>query len=163
MQHHSPLGSSDHKCLSFELKCYTEQYKQNDDFCKYNYKKADYTAINSELNEMHWDTLCDKSIDINWNLFKSNVLAISSKYIPEVTKKRVSNKPPWWSILISEAIKDKQYWYSQYKFTRSDIDYASYVLKRNQVKFLIKFAKARYDKLLIQTLTSNPKTLYGYI
>jgi len=76
--HHSPLGSSDHECLSFELKCYTEQYKQNDDFCKYNYKKADYTAINGELNEIHWDILLwDESIDINWNLFKSNVLAIS--------------------------------------------------------------------------------------
>jgi len=33
IQHHSPLSSSDHECLFFELKCYTEQYKQNDDFC----------------------------------------------------------------------------------------------------------------------------------
>ena len=113
---------------------------------------------------MHWDTLLsDKSIDINWNLFKSNVLAISGKYTPEVTKKRVSNKPPWWSTLIGKAVKDKQYLYSQYKFTHSDIDYASYVSKRNQVKSMIKSAKVRYDKFLIQTLTSNPKALYGYI
>ena len=53
--------------------------------------------------------------------------------------------------------------FSQYRFTRSEADYASYALKRNQVKSLITTAKVQHDKLLIQNLTSNPKALYGYV
>ena len=44
-----------------------------------------------------------------------------------------------------------------------DADYASNVLKRNQVKSMITSAKAQYDEILIQNFTSNPKALYGYI
>ena len=44
IQHHSPLGSSDHECLFFELKCFTKQCKHKDDICKYNYEKANCIA-----------------------------------------------------------------------------------------------------------------------
>ena len=143
-----------------------EQCKQRDVSTKYNYLTADYTSISSELNEIHWDILLsDESIDANWNLFKSNVLAIASKYIPKVkvTKKHIYYNPSWWSTQIIKAIKEKQYLYSQYKFTCSNADYASYALKRNQVKSLITTAKAIYDESLIHNFTSNPKALYGYI
>ena len=70
IQHHSPLGSSDHECIYFELKCDTKHYKQTAGDCKLNYMKADYPSINNELNEVDWDTvLCDESIDINWDIF----------------------------------------------------------------------------------------------
>ena len=143
-----------------------EQCKHRDVGTKYNYLKADYTCITSELNKIHWDILLsNESIDANWNLLKSTVLAIVIKYVPkvEVTKKHISNKPLWWSTQISKAVKEKQYLYSQYTFTRSDADYASYALKRNQVKSLITTAKAKYDELLIHNFTCNPKALYGYI
>ena len=126
--------------------------------------KADYEAINSELDKVHWDTLlCEESVDDNWKSFKSIVSAISSKYTPKVTKKCIYNKPRWWSTQISKAVKEKQHLFLQYRFTRSEADYASYALKRNQVKSLITSAKVQHDKLLIQNLTSNPKALYGYV
>ena len=80
----------------------------------------------------------------------SVILAISSEYTPKVNKKCVSNKPPWWSTQISKAVRDKQHLFSQYKYTRSVADYASYAIKRNQVKSMISSAKARHDKILIQ-------------
>ena len=55
-----------------------EQCKHRDADTKYNYLKAGYTSITSELNEIHWNVLLsDASIDANWNLLKSNVLAIA--------------------------------------------------------------------------------------
>ena len=164
MQHLSPLGSSDHECLLFKLKYFTKQSTPKDVMSKYNYMKADYPTISSELSKVHWDTLLnEQSIDANWNTFKSVVLAISSKYIPKVNKKCVSNKPPLWSTQISKAVRDKQHLFSQYKYTRSVADYASCAVKRNQVKSMISSAKARHDKILIQNLTTNPKALYGYV
>ena len=131
---------------------------------KYNYMKADYPTISSELSKVHWDTLLnEQSINANWNTFKSVILAISGKYTPKVKKISVSNKPTWWSTQISKAVRDKQHLFSQYKYTRSVADYASYAVKRNQVKSMTSSAKARHDKILIQNLTTNPKALYGYV
>jgi len=48
-------------------------------------------------------------------------------------------------------------------FTRSDADYAVYAAKRNQVKSKITSAKAQFDNVLLQNLTTNPKALYGYV
>ena len=47
IQHCSPLGFSDHKCLLFEVKYLMEQCKQRDVIIstKYNYLKADYIYI----------------------------------------------------------------------------------------------------------------------
>ena len=62
LHHHSPLGSSDHECLLFELNYVTKQCRPENNICKYNYMKADYEAINSELDKVHWDTLlCEES------------------------------------------------------------------------------------------------------
>ena len=132
MQHYSPLGSSDHECLLFKLKYFTEQSKPKDDMCKYNYMKADYCTISSELDKVHWDTLLrEQSTDDNWNTFKSIVLAISSKYTPKIKKKRVSNKPPWWSTQISKAVRDKQHLFSHYKYTCSEVVMHRYRILRS--------------------------------
>ena len=74
-----------------------------------------------------------------------------------------TNKPPWWSSQLTKAIKEKQNLYSQCKFTRSPLDYAKYVSKRNNVKFSIRSAKVKHDESLIQKFKSNPKALYGYV
>ena len=43
-----------------------EQSKPKNDMCKYDYMKADYCTISSELDKVHWDTLLrEQSIDDN--------------------------------------------------------------------------------------------------
>ena len=66
IQHHSPLGSSDHECVFFGVKCFTKQYTKTSNEPKLNYKKGDYVSLNAELNEVDWDTLmCHDTIDVN--------------------------------------------------------------------------------------------------
>jgi len=87
VQHHTPLGSSDHECIFFEVKCSTQHCKQVESNCKYNYMKADYLSINNKLNEVNWDTvLCNESIDTNWEAFKNILLTISTKFTPKAVK-----------------------------------------------------------------------------
>ena len=164
IEHHSPLGSSDHECIFFGIEGFSKQYIKTSNVPKLNYMKGDYLSLNAELNEVDWDTLmCHDSIDVNWNLFKNTVLNASTEYIPKVIKRPTCNKPPWWSPHIGRAIKEKQKFYSHYKFTHSDADFAVYTQRRNQVKSMIRSAKSLYDKSLINNFTSNRKALYGYV
>jgi len=148
VQHHSPLGSSDHECLLFQFQCHTMlQCKQKENNHEYNYRKANFISIRNELSLVEWDTLlCDDSIDINWSAFKSTVNKISHKHTPKTTKRVTTNKPPWWSTQISKAIKEKHYLHSIFKSTCLDADYAAYATKRNQVKYMISAAKAHHEK-----------------
>ena len=50
----------------------------------------------------------------------------------EPFKSTTNKKPPWWSSCIGRAIKEKQKFYSHYKFTCSDADYATYVLPKKK-------------------------------
>ena len=49
--HHSPLGKSDHSVITFNYHCYLDFSKPK--IC-YNYHKADYDGMNSELETSNW-------------------------------------------------------------------------------------------------------------
>ena len=158
------MGSSDHDCIIFKFNCYTTCTDHKEVPCKLNFWKGNYLAICEELDKVDWNNVLQNNcIDTNWDLFKNRVLTIANKHIPKVRKKPESNKPPWWSKSLSKVVKEKQNLYLQYKFTLSQVDYAKYTSKRNQVKHMIRSAQVQYDESLIQKLSSNPNALYGYV
>ena len=88
VQHHSPLGSSDHDCLTWQYECLFDNPTAESLPCTYNYWKGNYLAMCEEFNEINWDLLLSNdTIDINWNLFKENVTSDVDKYVPKVAKK----------------------------------------------------------------------------
>lgn len=98
VQHHSPLGSSDHECLSWQYEC-SFNVPLNDGMpIMYNYWKGNYSLMCQGLDEIDWESLFNNnSIDENWNLFKKEVAIVVSKYVPKTIKKAPTNKPPWWT------------------------------------------------------------------
>ena len=64
IQHHSPLGSSDHDCLTWQYECLLE--KTIVEGSSNNYWKGNYKAISKEFNETDWDLLLSNDgIEIN--------------------------------------------------------------------------------------------------
>ena len=164
IEHYPPLGSSDHECLVFDFKCYTVLPSCEETPRRYNYWKGNYLAMCEELDNIDWDDLLQHdSIETNWDLFKNLMLSLLDKYVPKVVKKVNTNKPPWWSSRLSKAVRDKQYLYSHFKFTKSPLDYSKYTSQRNHVKYLIRSAKVKHDELMMQRFKSNPKMLYSYV
>ena len=162
IQHHSPLGSSDHDCLTWQYECLFN--KTIVEGLSYKYWKGNYAAISEEFNETDWDLLfSNDDIEINWRLFKEKIISVADKYIPRVTKRTPSNKPPWWTSSLAKAIKQKQELYSTFKFTHLSSDYKAYTIKRNKVKSMTRAAQAKYDQKLIDKFHDNPKALYGYM
>jgi len=139
IQHHSPLGSSDHDCLTWQYECLFE--KATVEGLSYNYWKGNYTAMSEEFSGTNWDLLfSNDDIEINWKLFKEKVASVADKYIPRNAKRTPSNKPPWWSSSLAKVIKQKQQLYSTFKFTHLSSDYKVYTIKWNKVKSMIRAA-----------------------
>ena len=132
VQHHSPLCSSDHKCLTWQYKCLLDNNPTTEHQSKiYNYWKGNYLSMCEEFNEIDWELLFSSdNIELNWSLFKEKVTSAMDKHIPKVTKKVPSNKPPWWSNALASAIKKKQQLYSTFRHTRLSSDYVTYTSKR---------------------------------
>ena len=164
VQHHSPLGSSDHECLSWQYECLFDNPTNEGMPVVYNYWKGNYLVMCQELDEVDWESLfSNNSIDENWNLFKEEVASVVSKYVPMISKKVPTNKPPWWTRRLAKAIKQKQQLYSTFRHTHSPLDYVAYTHKRKEVKSQIRSEQAKYDQQLIDRFHTNPKALYGYM
>ena len=83
VQHHSPLGSSDHDCLTWQYEYLFDNPTAESLPCTYNYWKGNYLAMCEEFNEINWDLLLSNdTIDITWNLFKEKVTSVVDKYVP---------------------------------------------------------------------------------
>ena len=51
IQHHSPLGKSDHSVVSFKVHCYLDFTKAKE---SYAYAKGDYVSMRNELENSNW-------------------------------------------------------------------------------------------------------------
>ena len=117
-----------------------------------------------EFDETDWEQLLSSdSIDVNWSHFKEKVLSSVNKHVPRITKRPPTNKPLWWNNSIAKAIDLKQQLFSKFRHTHLPSDYVAYAHIRNEVKSLIRAAKAKQDTQLIEKLHTNPKALYGYM
>jgi len=54
IQHHSPLGSSDHEYVFFGVEFFSKQCTKTIDVPKPNFMKGDYLSLNAELNEVNF-------------------------------------------------------------------------------------------------------------
>ena len=88
VQHHSPLGSSDHECLSWQYECLFDNPSNEGMPTAYNFWRGNYSVICQELDEIDWESLFSNNpIDENWNLFKEEVASAVSKHVPTISRK----------------------------------------------------------------------------
>ena len=94
LNHHSPLGKSDHSVVTFNFHCYLDYGKQKD---RLNYTKGDYVAMRNDLVNTDWAGEFvregkDKNVDELWNTLKTKLTDLTSKFVPKIT---ISNQPQW--------------------------------------------------------------------
>ena len=162
--HLPPLGSSDHVCLFWHLKCFDKLPPTKQDIPMYNYRKGDYDSMNEYFNNIQWsEVLSSSCIQDNWSVFKEIVQEAMGKYIPKSIPKPSKATPPWWSKCLTKAIKAKKYLLKRYSRSKSNYDYAQYAAQRNLVKSKVRYAQISYEKSLLRKLQSNLKAFYSYV
>ena len=94
IQHHSPLGKSDHRVVSFKFHCYLDFTKAKE---SYAYAKGDYVSMRNELENSKWlrnyMALNEQTtIDDKWISLKSKLVELKEKFVPKQSISSWKNK-----------------------------------------------------------------------
>ena len=147
INHLSPLGSSDHEVLLWNVICYLDATTVNPVRKKWNYHQTNIPAMNEFLTDIDWaNVLSSDNVNDNWLTFKNIILDTQSKFVP-LQPTKSNNKPPWLKKSIHKEIKKKQAAFKQYLSTKSHSDLRSYQLQRNKIKQVIRKAKIDHESI----------------
>ena len=149
LEHHSPLGKSDHCVLQFQYHCYTILKTSNRVIKQFH--KADFEKINEEIAGIEWDRVIKDDMNVNeaWSEFYQRITLIENNYVP--TRKKSlstqSNKSPNINMdeKTREKIKKKTALSRKCNANRSSETRRQCNRARNQVKNYVKKLKKEYE------------------
>ncbi len=126
---------SDHYAISFQ--CKTKIHKIIKKRKAFNFRKANWNALNRALNGIKWDTClqhCEP--EVAWDRFRKILSDLTNKFIPTVLVKD-NNLPPWFDKETFKLHKKKDRLRKKFKETDSADDYERYSNCRKQFKILL--------------------------
>ena len=98
---------SDHFPVLFNIKANVRR-KQAVKREIFNYKKADWNSLNSDLSNAPWHSLLSSpDIETCWHNFKLTLDSMSKKHIPLI-KSKDGFKPPWFDSDVYSVCRDKE-------------------------------------------------------
>ena len=134
---------SDHFTVLFNLKIRVPRKKAHR-VRIFNYKKANWAAINAELRLINWKVLFGKyNVLACWNSFKSKLDICMRKHIPMINVK-FKQQPPWFDSEIHELCKLKDKYRRKAKTTNNTLDQEAYRNSRKELKAKIEAKKREY-------------------
>ena len=100
--------NSDHFPVSFNIKLISGRPRKSVSRKNYNFKKADFTALNELLKYIPWNcAFLEEDVDICTERVTDLLLAAADMCIPTFTVKKKTN-PPWITKEILNKIKKKK-------------------------------------------------------
>ena len=178
IQHHAPIGKSDHDVLCFNFHCYLDFTQPKD---RFNFGKGDYDAMRNDITGTKWredfanyvaHLAADGSrVEKCWKSLKEKVLALRNQYVPKSTS---SSGPSWkqkGSFPIGDqerkAITDKnrrhRAWVARGSPSENkNQERQQYTRARNKVKNLLRKAKRNFEKGIAKQCKTNPKSFWSY-
>ena len=138
----SPLGKSDHSCITFWFNCYLETKSKS--YEKFLYDKGNYGVIKEELN-IEWEVELDKRKTVNekWKFISNKISNSTEKNIPKIKIKPSNHlkvKLPLDREILGKIKKKHKAW-KKYMNSRDSDTYKEYCRSRNQVRKLTKVAR----------------------
>ena len=174
IQHHAPLGKSDHEVITFNFHSYLDFSKPK---VTYAFKKGDYCSALNELRITKWKEAFlteanNKNVEELWCQFKKRLLDLREKYVP---KRKTKGTPIWKSKssvpidqMLQDAIKEKkkshrQWFASKGKTLATEELRKRYTKANNRVKRLMRRAKRRFERDVASKAKSDPKFFWSFI
>ena len=159
----SGIGCSDHFPITFKLKLNARR-KRATKRCIYNFKKADWARMNSEFENLDWDSIFEnRNIEDAWSAFKDKFFEVSNRHIPKI-KIDDEFQPPWYDSEVHELFKKKQWFHKRWKKSKSDLHYVKFAECRKQFKNLVEkklednFTDETNDNLITKKFWSYVKS-----
>lgn len=160
VEHHAPIGKSDHTCLLASIQLQVR--KQNKEAkTRLNYNKADFNKINEKLNESLTSSLQDTNcVKSQFEIIHNAIREAIKAHVPRTTiTHHVTNKP-WVSLETKKLIKEKRALWNRYVLTGLDEHYTEYRKLNNRLINQTRKARLTHEK---EILNAEPKKFYSYI
>ena len=115
------------------------------------------------LQAQFFQSNTNRTVEINWTFFKSNLLASVEARIPsKMTKSKF--QLPWISALLKRQMRKRDKLLSKAKKTKSYIAWNDYKQQRNKVVKLLKSAHNEYlNRSIGDNLELNPNKFWQYV
>ena len=152
---------TDHKLLEFSILTKVDRLQKvhRED---YNFKKANFDQIRSELSHTNFANVCSAgTVDMAWLSFKEIFTFVLDKYIPKI-KIKDSSTPGWIDSEVRHLQNKKYTAWKRAKRTDSEHHWSRFKKLRNRLKNLI---TAKYDQYIDgfgATLVDNPKRFWSF-
>lgn len=133
----------------------------------YNYKKADFDKIRSELlafSDVYFNNDPDAlSVNQNWEALKSKLLYLKEKYIPSKMSSTRFNIP-YITREIKCKIRQKHRVYNRARKSQSQEDWSLFRELRSQVQKSLRSSRWKYlNEVIGPSLKDKPKAFYQYV
>ena len=145
--HESPLGASDHACITFSFNCYLDI--TNSTLKKPDFHKANYNKINDALGKVNWEEVLEgKNVEDTWEQINQEVNKANKDNVPlkQATPKM---KKKFLTPLDQNAlrkIKKKHQMWKKFMESRESKDYRELCKVRNNVRKMTREMRKNKEK-----------------
>ena len=155
---------SDHFLISFSVSSNHREPKvcQAETPLFFNYKMADFRAIDDEIADFVFNPTSANNIDSAWKDLKTAIINARNKFVPTFVPSR-GRSPRWFTAEIRHNIK-------RIRSLRRRIDKKPTPTKlqkladlQSHIHHLMESAKAEYESSLVATFGSSPRKMYSFL
>lgn len=140
------------------------RYCKLNDVPRFNFYKASYFSIISELKAIDWFTRLSNCnhVDAMVSLFYDSLYEIINKYVPKRLPKKGKN-PAWFTKNLIKLLKEKKMTRERYLKYSNPRDELEYKLLRKRCHKLYDQCYNEYLNTVESNITRNPKAFWTYI
>ena len=159
---HKEVVSSDHYPISFHVLTTLVTKKVKQKKCKiYNFKKANWKAINEQFAKTNWNTILDgKDAHLAWRDFKLNFFSVIDNHIPKISL-RDSQNPPWFDSDLHKLCRKKERLRASYNENKDPKFHKKFCEARKELKNAVK-VKMRANFENFEKPNSITKKFWSY-
>ena len=154
---------SDHEMVFCTRKLNHYKYQPKTITCR-NYKNYDNESMNKDLESVNWDQVYNASnVNTALNFFNETVCRVFNKHAPIIEKRVKGRHCPWLNEEIKRVMNDRDKALRKSRKTKSENDCSRYKRLRNRCNNMLKEAKSRYQRNLLNENSLKPDKFWKII
>ncbi|KAI8504383.1 hypothetical protein Bbelb_175010 [Branchiostoma belcheri] len=163
LEHHDPLGASDHVRIQFSFNFNSHDERERSP--SLNYEKASFEEIRNDLN-LNWEEVLEnKSTQEAFDELQSRILESVNNHVPKrkTNSKKQRVKPPWMNNATYRKTRKKFHTWIRYLNTKSKEDWKKYKTARNAATHAARQARRTFERRIAREVKSNNKSFWRYV
>jgi ribonucleases P/MRP protein subunit RPP40 len=149
--------NSDHNIITFNVKFSNNVEAERRG--TYDYNKADFEGMRSELSHLNWSGLWKGRTKDDWETFSSKLLTLQHKHVPYKKRSVKRKKAIWINHKAIKAVVHKRKMYTKYR----NVDHPAYIKASRAAKKSLRNARQSFETKLAQKVKEDTKSFYSYV